>query len=118
MGRLKITDKTRQKGLKIAQKNNLNVVYVNDKGEFFSTENLAALSVKGDKEKYTKIEVSEEPTTHKDSSNMDVIVEIAAAKDVEQVQEILNTEKARPEIRQEIIDACYKRMDELKKEDE
>lgn len=51
---MKITDEQKTKGIEIATGLKITVLYINDKGEFFTSENLAQLSVAGDK-RSTKI---------------------------------------------------------------
>ncbi|MDR0829648.1 MAG: hypothetical protein LBN95_06015 [Prevotellaceae bacterium] len=50
------TKEQKEKALEIAKKQKINAVWVNEKGEFFTTENYAMLSVGNKKDKVAKIE--------------------------------------------------------------
>jgi hypothetical protein len=52
---MKVSDNLRKKAVEIAEKHSLKEIWVNDKGEFFTTENNAANSVSNVKEKWAKI---------------------------------------------------------------
>lgn len=104
---MKITEEIRNKGQELASKMKVNSLYVNDKGEFFTTQNLASLSVDGKKDRYQEINfaVTEE--------NFEVSVElIRSLTTIEEVQEILNAE-IEGTGSGEIIDACEARIKEL-----
>lgn len=53
---MNITEKQLDKAQSIMNELNLQKIFINENGEFFSTENLAKLSVKGDTKKFLKIE--------------------------------------------------------------
>ena len=55
---LNISEKKKQEAEKIAKKLNVKTLFVNNKNEFFTSENLASVSVDNDKDKYGKIEFS------------------------------------------------------------
>lgn len=107
---MKISEEIKNKGQKFAEQMKVSVLYVNEKGEFFSSENLAQLSVKGDKKKYEKLDftpVVEDPA-------LEVSVEmIQSLQTVEEVQAILDAE-IEGAGDADIMDACEARIKELK----
>lgn len=56
MEKLTVTAADKKRGAEIAEKLGVNELFFNNKGEFFSQENLAAFSVGHKKEQYTKID--------------------------------------------------------------
>lgn len=122
MENLKIDDKTKKRAQEVIKNNGLSVVFVNDKGEFFSNENHAALSVGGNKAKYAKIEVgaisdnSEKGTNDLGTVN-DVVAAIESAETVEAIEAILKAERE-GKARKTILDAGAKRIELLTKTDE
>lgn len=124
MGTLKITSETKKRAQEVAEKNGLSVIFVNDKGEFFSNENFAALSVKSDKSKYAKIEVvavdsfSEDGKGTNDLGTVtDVVSAIEAAETVDAVEAIVKAEKEGKN-RKTILEAGAKKIALLTKTDE
>ena len=107
---MKISEEIRNKGQELAEQMKVSVLYVNEKGEFFSSENLAQLSVKGDKKKYEKLDftpIVEDPA-------LEVSVEmIQSLQTVEEVQAILDAEIIGAGDAA-IMDACETRIQELK----
>lgn len=121
---MKITNEIKKQAAEVAEKNRLNVVFVNERGEFFSSENFAALSVKGDKAKYAKIEVdivSDAPEDEKGTNDLgtvaEVITSIETAESVEDVEAILKAE-AEGKNRKKILKAGEKKITELTKNEE
>jgi hypothetical protein len=55
---MKATKKQIEKGKGIAKQLKTDVLFINEKGEYFTDENRAQLSVKGDKKKYQKLDYS------------------------------------------------------------
>lgn len=58
MSKVIITDAIKKEAQKIGKQLGVSELFVNTKGEFFTQENLALFSVKGDKESYEKLTVS------------------------------------------------------------
>lgn len=121
METLKITSEIKNRAQEVAEKNGLNVIFVNDKGEFFSNENFAALSVKSDKSKYAKIEVvavgddSEDGKGTNDLGTVtEVVASIEAAETVDDVEAIVKAEKEGKN-RKTVLDAAQKKIDQLTK---
>ena len=56
---MQVTKEHREKAAELAAKNKVNTLYVNKKGEFFTSENLASISVNGKNNNYAKIEINE-----------------------------------------------------------
>lgn len=81
---MNITKELREKSQSVIKELDLKEVFVNEKGEFFSQENLAGLSVKGDKKKYEKIL----KTGTKEEINEPVVLTEETAK-----SKLLSTEK-------------------------
>lgn len=99
-----------EKGKKIAKELKVNTLYLNEKGEYFTSLNLASLSVKGDKKKYTTLDYSTTPLVSDDER--EELEQIQALETIEEVQDILDTE-LEGEGRGEIIAACEARIDQL-----
>ncbi|MDR1459157.1 MAG: hypothetical protein LBI60_02975 [Bacteroidales bacterium] len=71
---MNISKKKAAEARKIKAEHGYKEIYVNDKGEFFSIENYALLSVNGDKKRYMKVEEEKggdkgESSTIKNSAN-------------------------------------------------
>ena len=111
---LQVTKEQKQKAIELGRKHNVNSMFVNDKGEFFTNENFAKLSVNGDKEKLAtvqvtpeeiketkeepkeeakKIETSGKPTTET-ATAAELIAAIENATEITAVQAILDAEKS------------------------
>lgn len=54
---MQVTKVIKEKAAEVANAQKASVLWVNKNGEFFTTENMAALSVKGKKEEYAQIDV-------------------------------------------------------------
>ncbi len=115
---MKITESQQKQARELAEKHGCKELYLNDKGEFFTSENYAAMSVSNDKEKYLKlsigIEVNAEKSTNDLGKAADVILEIEAATDVEAIEAILIAE-AEGKNRKSVIDAGAKKIESLSK---
>jgi 23S rRNA pseudoU1915 N3-methylase RlmH len=53
--KMNVTKEQKAKALEIAKAQKVKAVWVNEKGEYFTSEDLASLSVKGKKDKYQEI---------------------------------------------------------------
>ena len=106
---MKVTAKQVESGKDIAAKLKTNVLYINEAGEYFTSENLAQLSVYGDKKKYQKLDYS---TTAVSTDETEELTEIAALQTVDEVQAILDLELEGAG-REAIIKACEARIKEL-----
>ncbi len=117
MGTLKITSETKKRAEEVAAKNGLSVIYVNEKGEFFSNENFASLSVKGNKEKYAKIEVvAVVKETGNGTTELGTVAEVVAAIEVaETVESVETIVKAETEgkNRKTVLEASKKKLETL-----
>lgn len=94
---LKITKEQNQKGVEIGRKLGQSKMWINEKGEYFTNESFANLSVNSDKNKIAMIEVSAEVVTEKTNelgTAAEVIAAIEAATELEAVQAILDAENA------------------------
>lgn len=110
---MKISEETKQRGEELASDLKVGVLYVNDKNEFFTSENLAALSVSGNKTKYQKLDFGIQET-----QELKVTVEkIEALESIEEIQAILDAE-IEGAGDAEIMEACESRIAELKKDAE
>lgn len=106
---MKITDEQRTKGQELAKQMRTDVLYVNETGEYFTSENLAQLSVAGDKKKYQKLDFA--PAV--DEEDLEVTIElIKSLETVEEVQTILDAELEGAGDA-ELIAACEARIAEL-----
>ncbi|MBD8348583.1 hypothetical protein [Dysgonomonas sp. HGC4] len=99
-----------EKGKEIAKDLKVKKLYLNDKGEFFTSQNLASLSVKADKKKYTTLDYS--TTSLASADELEELAQIYALETVEEVDEILDVE-LEGEGRREIIEACETRKQQL-----
>lgn len=100
----------------IGKDNDVDIVYVNIKGEFFTNENLASLSVNGVKSKYTKIDISiiaPKETATNDLQTIDEILEQINNATLEETEAIYTAE-LEGKNRDAILDACEKKFETLK----
>lgn len=110
---MKITEETRQRGKELAGELKASVLFVNDKNEFFTSENLASLSVSGNKAKFQKLDFVIQET-----KDLEVTIEvIEGLETIEEVQAILDAEIIGAGDAA-IMDACEARIAELKKDAE
>jgi hypothetical protein len=107
------TNEQIEKGKELAEKLKVTVLYINDKGEYFTSDNLAQLSVKGDKKKYQKLDYS---AAVKDEIEDDEIQEINKLQTVEEVQALLDIE-LEGENRSDVVEACKSRIEELENQE-
>lgn len=107
---MKATKEQIEKGKELAEKLKTDILFINEAGEYFTSENLAQLSVKGDKKKYQRLEYSTSPVAEENEE----LAEINSLNTVEEVQAILDLELEGAG-REEIIDACEARIKELNK---
>lgn len=110
---MKISEETKQRGEELAGELKASVLYVNDKNEFFTTENLAALSVSGNKKKYQKLDFGTQ-TTEEAGVSVELIQSLET---IEEVQAILDAE-IEGAGDAAIMEACESRIAELKKDAE
>ena len=108
---MKATKEQIEKGKGIAIKLKTDTLFINEKGEYFTSENRAQLSVKGDKQKYQKLDYSTSFTAA--DAESEELAEIKALKTVDEVQTILDLELEGAG-RETIIKACEDRIAELK----
>ncbi len=113
---MKISKDKLKEAQDIAKKYGFKQMYVNEGGEFFTSENLASGSVNGNKDKYAEVPlnvatVSEKKT--KPGKTDALTLEIDACTTVEEVEEILNAEQE-GENRKEVISACELKIEQLK----
>jgi len=93
---LKITTEQKNKGIELGRKLGQSKMWINEKGEYFTSENFAFHSVSNDKEKVGTIEVTAE-TVKEEKTNVlgkadDLIAAIEAAETAEAVQAIIDAE--------------------------
>lgn len=104
---MKITDEQKAKAQELAEKLKVGWLYVNDKGEYFTSENLAQLSVGGDKKKYFMLGF--DPAVQEEN---ETLLKINALESVEEVQAILDAE-IEGAGDAEIMETCEARIKEL-----
>ena len=113
---LKITTEQKTKGIEIGRKLGQSKMWVNYKGEYFTNENFANISVGNDKEKVGMIEVTSEAITEKKTNELgkveDVIVAIEAAAEVDVVQAIIDAENEGKK-RKSVLEAGAKKIETL-----
>ncbi|NDV93543.1 hypothetical protein D0T84_01250 [Dysgonomonas sp. 521] len=108
---MKANQKQIEKGKSIAKQLKTDTLFINDKGEYFTSENRAQLSVNGDKKKYQKLDYSTSFSNENDEA--EELAEIKALQSVDEVQAILDLELEGAG-RETIIKACEDRIAELK----
>lgn len=84
---MNLTQKQQDKAQSIIKELDLKEIFINDKGEFFTTENLAKLSVKGDSKKFDCVKKTA-VKTDKGGAKVDVEFTEETAK-----EKLLSTEK-------------------------
>ncbi len=68
---MKITAKEKEKAFQVMKDNELNEVFINTKGEFFSCENRALLSEKGNKKNIALIKKADSPDKEPEAESSD-----------------------------------------------
>lgn len=68
---MKATKNQIEKGREQAERLKVTILYINNKGEYFTSENLAQLSVKGDKKKYQKLDYSTSASIDTDAEQLE-----------------------------------------------
>lgn len=112
---MKATKKQIEEGKNIAAKLNVQKLFVNKNGEYFTSENLASLSVGHDKDKYLGLDYSSVKVQAEAETDLSKEIEdINALSTAEDVQEVLDIENESAK-RAEIIAACEARIKELEK---
>ncbi len=110
---MKITADIKAKAAELAEKHGFDELFVNAKGEFFTSKSNAANSVDGNKEKYAQVHLgvagSGERTTTDLDKAADVIAQIEAAEDKEGVEAILEAE-SEGKNRKTVIEAALKKV--------
>lgn len=114
-----ISKELKEKALKLGRKHNAQKVWVNESGEVFTEEQFAKASVKGDKDKYSPVEITAAVKKDAPGSNdlgnvQDVLAAIEAAETVEAVQTILDAEKTAKN-RVTVLTAASKKIEALNK---
>lgn len=108
---MKATNKQIEEGKAIAKQLKTDTLFINENGEYFTSENLAQLSVNGDKKKYQKLDYSTSFTA--EDAQTEELAEIKALQTIDEVQVILDLELEGAG-RETIINACEDRIAELK----
>lgn len=110
---LKITTEQKNKGIEIGRKLGQSKMWINEKGEYFTSENFALISAGSNKDKIGLIEVTAEVEksegTTETSTAAELIAAIDAATDVVDVQAILDAENAGKK-RKTVLDAGATRI--------
>jgi len=114
---MKITDLKLKAARELAEKHGYTELYVNDKGEFFTSPNFAALSVKYDKTKWSKVELiavveKEQKTTTDLQKAAELIAIIEAATDVAEIEAIAIAE-AEGKNRVSVIEAAARKIESI-----
>ena len=114
---MKISDAKLKAGRDLADKHGYTELYVNDKGEFFTSPNFAALSVNYDKTKWSKVELiavveKEQKTTTDLQKAAELIAIIEAASEVTEIEAIAKAE-AEGKNRVSVIEAAAKKIESL-----
>lgn len=120
---LTITKEQKEKAIAIGRKHNVEKVFINDKGEFFTVENYARLSVNSDKEKIAIVSVTALSSSEKKQKNenqtteantvAELISAIESASDASEVQDIIKAESNGLK-RSSVLKAAGERIKQLK----
>ena len=111
---MNITDKQKAQAAELFKKHGFNKLFMNERGEFFSIENLAASSVSGDKAKYMQVDPISVNSSGKSSEAAAALIEqINTADTAEKVQMILDAE-LKSSKRKSVIDAANKKLETFK----
>jgi hypothetical protein len=106
---MEISEKKKKEALELKAKYGYKDIYINEKGEFFSTENYAKMSVAGDKKKYAKVEEGTVTNKTVQKNANELIKEVATIEDLEVLENLI-----KDETRKTVIDAIERRIVELK----
>lgn len=114
-----ISKELKEKAQKLGRKHNVQKVWVNVSGEVFTEEQFAKASVKGDKDKYSPVEVTAEVKKDAKGTNdlgnvQEVLDAVDAAETAEAVQAILDAEKTGKN-RVTVLTAASKKIETLNK---
>jgi len=113
---LKITTEQKNKGIEIGRKLGQSKMWINEKGEYFTSENFALLSAGSNKDKIGMIEVTAEAVVEKTTATataVELIAAIDAATELDAVVAILEAETAGKN-RATVIAAADAKIDLLK----
>jgi len=114
---LKITTEQKNKGIEIGRKLGQSQMWINEKGEYFTSDNFALISVGSNKEKVGMIEVTAEVAkveqTTATGTAVELIAAIDAATELDAVVAILEAETAGKN-RATVIAAADAKIDLLK----
>ena len=116
---MKITAIQLKQARELAEKHGYTELYINDKGELFTSANLSALSVGHDKDKWAKIDLiavveKEEKSTTGLQNAAELITEIEAATEVAVVEAIAKAE-TEGKNRKSVIFSAEKKIESLSK---
>lgn len=100
----------------LAKKYGYKELFVNESGEFFTSANLAAVSVGNDKEKYAEVQLGSTAQSNqgKVTDAASLILAIDACATTDEVNALLEEEKSGKN-RKTVIDACEKKLELLNK---
>ncbi len=110
---MEVTKEQKKQAQELASKHKVKSIFINESGEFFTEQNLAALSVGGDKEKFAEINCAVSVKEEITLSQEELLAQIEAATVKAAVGKMLAAEK-KGENRQVIIDACTAKLAALK----
>jgi len=116
---MKITALQLKQARELAEKHGYTELYINDKGEHFTSANLSALSVGHDKDKWAKIDLiavveKEEKSTTDLQNAAELIAMIEAATEVEAIEAIAKAE-SEGKNRKSVIFSAEKKIESLSK---
>lgn len=114
---LQITADQKKQAIEIGRKHKADIVYVNEKGEFFTNESFAKNSVGGNKDLYGKVEVVaevKEKGTNDTVTAEELVTAIETAETVDAVNGIIEAEK-KGKNRVTVIKAGEKKLETLNK---
>lgn len=111
---MEVTKEIKKQAKELASKFKAKEIFVNESGEFFTEEVNAKQSVKGNKDKYAKVDISSNSEKSKESNKADeLIAAIEAAETAEAVQDIIDAETEGKK-RTTVLEAGAKKLETFK----
>jgi hypothetical protein len=125
---MKATNQQKEKAKQYAKNFGAKHIFLNNKGEYFTSENYAAISVKNNTSRYIKIDCSSAlaeddksanttQTNNTDKQAAEVLKSVEQCTCLEDLEVIYNTEQQGNK-RPAVLEACEEKLNELSKTNE
>lgn len=114
---MQVTKEQKKQAIAHAKAHKVKRMWMNDKGEFFTTENYASLSVGGKKDKFTEVNIGDIDFDEKPAGDFpdkadELIALIEAAESAEVVQAIIDAE-TKGKARKKVLEAGAAKLETL-----